>query len=413
MRTTTFALALLLAAVTGAAVWQAAGRKAEARLTATEIARAPLQPPAPTPATEMPLLAPPATAAMGAAPAPAALPADPAPAPAAQPQPQPQPQKVEDVDVADTESTLERVLPRRSAAHARGLHKTEDALGLGSSAAMVVDAASRQVVFSKNEEAVLPIASLTKLMTGLVVAEARLPMDEAITITDDDVDLERHSRSRLKVGTVLTRDEALRLALMSSENRAAHALGRTWPQGLAAFVAAMNAKARQLGMTNTSYVDPTGLSSGNRSSARDLTALAVAASRHEILRAYSTTQQHLFDAGPKTLRYNNSNRLVKNPYWDIALQKTGYIIEAGHCVVMRTRVAGRDLVMVLLDASDNTSRSADADRIRHWLDPQAALAEREAASRVASKAERKLARRAERRAAAKAEGGRVRRTFSR
>jgi D-alanyl-D-alanine endopeptidase (penicillin-binding protein 7) len=227
------------------------------------------------------------------------------------------------------------------------------------------------------------------------------------------VDLERHSRSRLKVGTVLTRDEALRLALMSSENRAAHALGRTWPQGLAAFVAAMNAKARQLGMTNTSYVDPTGLSSGNRSSARDLTALAVAASRHEILRAYSTTQQHLFDAGPKTLRYNNSNRLVKNPRWDIALQKTGYIIEAGHCVVMRTRVAGRDLVMVLLDASDNASRSADADRIRHWLDPRAALADREADSKVATKAERRQARRAERRASVKAQAGRIRRTFSR
>ncbi|RYF41688.1 MAG: peptidase S11 [Comamonadaceae bacterium] len=341
-----------------------------------------------------------------------AIPADPPPQPA-----QPQPAKVEDVAVADTENAAEQSLPRRSAAHARGLHKTEDALGLGSSAAMVVDAATRQVVFAKNEEAVLPIASLTKLMAGLVLAEARLPMDETITITDDDIDLERHSRSRLNVGTVLTRDEALRLALMSSENRAAHALGRTWPLGKAAFVAAMNAKARQLGMTNTSYVDPTGLSSGNRSSARDLTALAVAAARHELLRAYSTTPEHLFDAGERPMRYRNSNRLVRNPHWDIALQKTGYIIEAGHCVVMRARVAGRDLVMVLLDAGDNTSRAADADRIRHWLDPRAALAEREAATRAAAKtasqAERRQARRAERRSAPTAQAGRVRRSFNR
>jgi serine-type D-Ala-D-Ala endopeptidase (penicillin-binding protein 7) len=208
----------------------------------------------------------------------------------------------------------------------------------------------------------------------------------------------------LKVGTVLTRDEALRLALMSSENRAAHALGRTWPRGLVAFVAAMNAKARQLGMTNTTYVDPTGLSDGNRSSARDLTALAVAASRHEVLREYSTSAQHLFQGGGRTLRYSNSNRLVKNPNWDIALQKTGYIIEAGHCVVMRTRVAGRDLVMVLLDAGNNATRSADADRIRHWLDPAAAQAERLAERKTVRKADRKSAQ-------PKAAGGRVRRTF--
>lgn len=305
------------------------------------------------------------------------------------------------MDVADTESTLERILPRRSAGHARGLHKTDDPLALGSSAAMVVDASTRQVVFTKNEEAVLPIASITKLMTGLVIAQAALPMDERISITEDDVDVERHSSSRLKVGTVLTRGEALRLALMSSENRAAHALGRTWPGGLADFVAAMNARARELGMTNTTYVDPTGLSSGNRSSARDLAALAVAASRHAVLREYSTTAQHLVQTGNRTLRYTNSNRLVRNPRWDISLQKTGYIIEAGHCVVMRTRVAGRDLVMVLLDAADNTARAADADRIRRWLDPQAALAER--------RADRKAARRE----AVPAPAGRVRRSFSR
>jgi D-alanyl-D-alanine endopeptidase (penicillin-binding protein 7) len=202
------------------------------------------------------------------------------------------------------------------------------------------------------------------------------------------------------VGTILSRSEALRLALMSSENRAAHALGRTHPAGLAAFVGMMNAKAKSLGMTQTSYVDPTGLSALNRSSARDLAALAFAASRYPLLRDYSTTAAYRTDIGGKRpLQYVNSNRLVRNGGWDIELQKTGYIIEAGHCAVMRARMGERDWVMVLLDAGGNASRSADAERIRRWIDPSYEPPKPKAA---------KTGRKAER----KDPGGRVRRSFS-
>ena len=277
----------------------------------------------------------------------------------------------EEVEPGDAEPMLDKLLPRRSAGHAAGLNKVPDPLTLDSSVALVIDAGSQQVKLSKNQDAVLPIASLTKLMTGLVIAEAGLPMNEPITITDDDVDVERHSRSRLKVGTTLTRAEALRLALMSSENRAAHALGRTHPGGLQRFVAAMNARARALGMPHTTYVDPTGLSASNQSSARDLAALVVAASGHPLLREYSTTPLYRAAVGTRTLQYINSNRLVRSGHWDIALQKTGYIIEAGHCAVMRTRIGERDWVMVLLDAGGNVNRSNDAERIRRWIDPSA------------------------------------------
>jgi len=366
MRTRTAALALVLAAVSGLAVWRLS--PGDRPLPPPPVAAGPVTPAAPDPAEAE---AGRATARMGApaaeTPPPAA--AEPPPAAAAPPSPAATAAAVEEVEPADTEPLADRILPRRSAGHAAGLHKTEDPLGLGSSAAMVIDARSRQVLFAKNQEAVLPIASITKLMTGLVIAESGLPLDQRITITEDDVDNELHSRSRLRVGTELTRGEALHLALMSSENRAAHALGRTWPKGKVAFVAAMNAKAAQLGMTNTTYTDPTGLSRGNRSSARDLSVLAVAASRHELLRAYSTDRQHLLQSSPRDLLYNNSNRLVRNGGWDIDLQKTGYIIEAGHCMVVRTRFAGRDLAMVLLDAGSSAARSADAERIRRWIDP--------------------------------------------
>lgn len=247
-----------------------------------------------------------------------------------------------------------------------GLHTTPDDLRLRASAAYVVEADTGKVLLRKNDEAVLPIASLTKLMTALVVIDARLPLHEEITITDDDVDTERNSRSRLRVGTSLPRAEALRLALMSSENRAAHALGRAYPGGLDAFVAAMNRKARVLGMGHTTFVDPTGLSNRNQSTAHDVALLATAASRQPLVREYSTTPQHLVLLGQRTLRFNNSNRLVKSPYWDINLQKTGYIVEAGQCLAMNATVAGRDLVLVLLDSADKRSRLEDAERIRQF-----------------------------------------------
>jgi D-alanyl-D-alanine carboxypeptidase len=217
---------------------------------------------------------------------------------------------------------------------------------------------------------VLPIASLTKLMSMLLVIQAGQPLDEMLTITAEDVDTERHSRSRLKVGTRLTRGEALRLALMSSENRAAHALGRTYPGGLDALVAAMNVRATQLGMAHTVYVDPTGLSNRNRSTARELAVLVKVAAADPLMREFSTTRRHVADLeGGPTLQYVNSNRLVRNAKsgWDIALQKTGYIVEAGRCMTLLTHSGGRDLILVLLDAGDNRSRLADAERLRSWV----------------------------------------------
>ncbi|HXD40095.1 MAG TPA: serine hydrolase [Ramlibacter sp.] len=253
-----------------------------------------------------------------------------------------------------------------SVGHAAGLHLTPDALRLKASAAFVIDQRSGEVLVRKNENAVLPIASLTKLMTALVLTQAKLPMNEVITITDDDVDLERHSRSRLRVGTSLTRGEALHLALMSSENRAAHALGRTFPGGLAAFVAAMNRKAQTLGMKNTVYADPTGLSSRNQSTARDLAVVAAAAAKEPLIRDYSTTIEHDAMLGKRTVRYKNSDRLVKSPRWTIHLQKTGYIVEAGQCLVVNATMANRNLILVLLDSADKRSRIEDAERIRRW-----------------------------------------------
>lgn len=249
-----------------------------------------------------------------------------------------------------------------------GLHSTQDELDLRSSVALVIDQDTQEVLFQKNQSAVLPIASLTKLMTGLIITEARLPMDEVITITQDDVDTEKGSGSRLRVGTTLTRDEALHLALMSSENRAAHALGRTYPGGLAAFVSLMNARARSLGMNSTTYVEPTGLSSRNQSSARDLALLVNAASTVPQLREYSTSHGYQVAVGKHTLQYNNTNRLVKHPQWDIGLQKTGYISEAGQCLVMQAKVAGRKLIMVFLDSAGKLSRIADAERVRRWVE---------------------------------------------
>ena len=209
---------------------------------------------------------------------------------------------------------------------------------------------------------------MTKLMTGLIISQAGLPMDEAITITEEDVDTEKGSSSRLKVGTTLSRREMLHLALMSSENRAAHALGRTYPGGLKTFVAQMNIKARLLGMTDTRYVEPTGLSSQNQSSARDLAVLVNVTHSDPVLREFSTSPGYEVAVGNRTLQYNNTNLLVKNPSWDIGLQKTGYISEAGRCLVMQTQIAGRKLIMVFLDSAGKLSRIGDAVRVRNWVE---------------------------------------------
>ena len=255
-----------------------------------------------------------------------------------------------------------------------GLHGASDPLDLKSSVALVMDQDTREVLISKNDGAVLPIASLTKLMTGLVITEARLPMNEMIVISQDDVDTEKGSRSRLKVGAELSRGELMHLALMSSENRAAHALGRTYPGGLATFVQLMNAKAQALGMKDTRYVEPTGLSSKNQSSAKDLATLVAAAYTEPQLRKLTTSPGHAVEVANRTLQYNNTNRLVHNPSWDIGIQKTGYISEAGQCLVMQAKVAGRKLIMVFLDSSGKYTRLADAERVRRWVESRPVVA---------------------------------------
>ena len=248
-----------------------------------------------------------------------------------------------------------------------GLHNTADSLDLKSSVALVLDQDTNEVLFSKNSQAVLPIASITKLMTAVVVTEAKLPMGEILTVSQDDVDTEKFSRSRLKVGTQLNREEMLHLALMSSENRAAHALGRNYPGGIDAFVAAMNRKAQDLGMKDTQYVEPTGLSSRNQSSARDLATLVKAAHQVQIIREFSTSPEYAVEVGNRSTQFHTTNALVRSPSWDIGLQKTGYITEAGRCLVMQAKMAGRQLIMVFLDSTGKYSRIGDAERVRRWV----------------------------------------------
>lgn len=266
---------------------------------------------------------------------------------------------------------IARTAPARiSHGQRAGLNATSDDLGLKSNAVMVVDQETHKVLFNKNGSTVLPIASLTKLMTALVVTDAGLPLDEQITISQDDVDTLKGSSSRLSVGTTLTRGELLHLALMSSENRAAHALGRTFPGGLARFVETMNVKSKLIGMSDTQYVDPTGLSPSNQASAKDLATLVSVAYERPMIRDLSTSPSYEVASGNRMLQYRNTNQLVNNPQWEIGLQKTGYISEAGRCLVMQATVAGRQLIMVFLDSAGKLTRIADAERVRRWMEAQ-------------------------------------------
>ena len=278
-----------------------------------------------------------------------------------------------------------RVVPAKpSFGQIYGLHKSDDALELRSSVALVVDQDTNEVLVSKNSQAVLPIASITKLMTALVVSEAAQPLNESLIISAEDVDTERHSRSRLKVGTRLSREEMLHLALMACENRAASALGRHYPGGADAFVAAMNRKAGVLGMKDTHYVEPTGLSSRNQASAIDLAVLVREVDKHPLLRQLSTSPQYDVAIGARQVHFRNTNLLVRNGEWDIGLQKTGYINEAGRCLVMQAQVSGRKLIMVLLDSTGKYSRIGDAERIRKWVSEMPAAPRAPAATAVAA-----------------------------
>jgi serine-type D-Ala-D-Ala endopeptidase (penicillin-binding protein 7) len=262
------------------------------------------------------------------------------------------------------------------AAEPRKHARKADEVHLRSAVALVQDASSGETLFAKNQDAVLPIASITKLMTAMVILDANLNLDQRVAISDEDYDLVKGTRSRLRPGTVLTRDELLLLALMSSENRAASSLGRTYPGGSDAFVAAMNAKAALLGMRDTRFVDPTGLSSSNVSSAQDLARLVSAAYAYPLIRQYSTRDSATVRALGRPIDYRNTNGLVRNAHWEIGVQKTGYISEAGRCLVMQVRMASRDVIVVLLDSWGKLSRVGDANRIKKWLESNAAIGRR-------------------------------------
>lgn len=239
-------------------------------------------------------------------------------------------------------------------------------LQLDAKSALIIDQDSREILYSRDPLHVMPIASITKLMTAMIILDANQDLNQYITITSADIDTLKSSSSRLAVGTRLTRRDLLHLTLMSSENRAAHALARNYPGGIKAFVAAMNNKARLLGMTQTTYVEPTGLSSENRSTARDLVWLVEAAYKYELIRRLSTSTGHKVTVGGRRLSYINSNRLTDNKTWIIGLQKTGYIREAGYCLVMQTTISGKHLIMIFLDANERKSRITDAENVRQW-----------------------------------------------
>ena len=250
--------------------------------------------------------------------------------------------------------------------------KHVDKMFLRSAVALVQDAASGETLYAKNQDAILPIASITKLMTAIVMLEAKLDLEQRVVISGEDQDTIKGTRSRLRPGTVLTRNDLLLLALMSSENRAAFSLARTYPGGTEAFVAAMNARAHLLGMNDTHFVDPTGLSSSNVSSAQDLARLVAAAHEFPLIRRYSTRESATVQALGRPLDYRNTNGLVRNSNWDIGLSKTGYISEAGRCLVMHVRMASREVIVVLLDSWGKFSRVGDANRIKKWLEANVA-----------------------------------------
>ena len=241
-------------------------------------------------------------------------------------------------------------------------------LRLHSASVLVQDQRTGELLFQKRTDEVLPIASLTKLMSAMVVLDAKLDLKAPVTILEEDKDTLRHSRSRLPVGTVLPLGEAMRLALMASENRAAHAMGRSYPGGLQAFVAAMNAKARAMGLKEARFEDPAGLSGGNVASARDMARVVDQADHYPLIRSFSTCPSATIRSGRRELEFHNTNMLLQSSRWSIGLSKTGYIEESGQCLVMQAQMAQRPLLIVLLDATGKHSRFDDANRIRQWLE---------------------------------------------
>ena len=240
---------------------------------------------------------------------------------------------------------------------------------LRSSIALIYDERGQRALYTKNADTVAPIASISKLMTAMVVLDAQLPMDEEISISKQDMDTLKGTRSRMRPGMTLTRGELLKLALMASENRAAAALARTYPGGTAAAVAKMNVKARELGMKDTRFLDPTGLNSGNVSTAQDLVKMVLAAQGYEAIHKATTSSSHTVEpTGYRPLLYKNTNPLVRNASWDIGVSKTGYINEAGRCLVMKATIKQHPVVIVLLDSWGKSTRIGDAKRIKKWME---------------------------------------------
>ena len=250
----------------------------------------------------------------------------------------------------------------------RFAERSDGRLAVASAAALVQDQTTGSVLYEKNSGAVVPIASISKLMTAMVALDAQPALDDVLAISDEDVDLLKGTHSRLSVGTRLSREDMLRLALMSSENRAASALSRYYPGGRAAFVAAMNRKAQSLGLTDTHFEDPTGLTSANVSTARDLARMVEAAHQYPLIRAFTTTAEYDVAVKGRPQTFRNTNVLVRNSDWDIGLSKTGYISEAGKCLVMQAWLNNKPVVIVLLDAAGKLTRIGDAMRIRRWIE---------------------------------------------
>ncbi|WP_333839821.1 D-alanyl-D-alanine endopeptidase [Pelomicrobium sp.] len=269
----------------------------------------------------------------------------------------------------------EGTVPRGKASFRTATLVPADGPQLKSAAALVLDYESGTELYAKNSTEVMPIASITKLMTAMVVLDAGLDLEAPLTIAAADVDTLKHTGSRLRVGTVLPRRELLRLALMASENRAAAALARTYPGGTEAFVRAMNVKARIIGMAHTEFVEPTGLDARNVSTAQDLAKLVEAAAGYALIREFTTTPRAQIEVPGtrRTMAFSNSNRLVAHKDWEIEVSKTGFIREAGRCLVMQARVAGRQVIIVLLDSWGKLTRIGDANRIKRWMESSARL----------------------------------------
>jgi serine-type D-Ala-D-Ala endopeptidase (penicillin-binding protein 7) len=262
---------------------------------------------------------------------------------------------------------LHQVNPDNALTHTKR-HKALS-LKVQSHIALIFDEQTQLPLYNKNSETVVPIASITKLMTAMVMLDARLPMDEAVNVVEDELNKLRRARSRLRVGMTLTRSEMLKLALMASENRAALALARSYPGGAMAMVAAMNTKAHVLGMQNTKFFDPTGLDSDNVSTAQDLVKMVAAARNYALIHQYTTSTSHSVEGlKGRTMRFSNTNPLVRNASWDIGLSKTGYISEAGLCLVMEANINQRPVIIVLLDSWGKRTRVGDANRIKKWME---------------------------------------------